>query len=175
MKDIFPGYQMIIAPSSDDARAKWDAVKDEKVDIIVGGGLSLNDISWSSISSMNKAVNSHVLYVPDQSDTWQNPVMTFEHKTGDCEDYAILKRAILAQHLPTSQTALVLGEIASLAGNQQHAFLIVELADERRVLDNKFDQIIEPQDYINWIPKKLLTDDDVFLFGRQFSIAETAE
>jgi transglutaminase/protease-like cytokinesis protein 3 len=44
---------------------------------------------------------------------------------------------------------IVLGQIKELSGNLDRAWLAVRLDDAWRVLDNKFDQLIAPADYIN--------------------------
>lgn len=168
MKSIFEGYVEIEAPSGDTERVKWNGI-DWSVFAVEHGPVTLD-----MIEKQNVYTNSTVKYRSDLGDTWQHPSTTLNTEQGDCEDYAILKMAILAAiGVPRSMMALVLGEIASLNGNSAHAFLVVELDGRRYVLDSKFDQMIEPKDYVNWQPKKMLCDDGVFIYSKEFTIADT--
>jgi len=96
---------------------------------------------------------------------------TEELGTGNCEDFAILKYSTLLQlGIPETSLCLVLAELVAL--NTAHALLLVELGEERRVLDNKFDQLIAPADYINLTPIKGFSGSSGFLFARQFSFGD---
>src|SRR5262245_3197474 len=173
MKNIFPNYVAIVAPPEDDARAKWEQIAPQHLTtppVLIG---QLEEAS--SAAEINVAVNQAIEYRTDPDDRWQTPAETLTLMIGDCEDFAILKWALLVRtgrYMP-GDFALVLGEIASLAGNQPHAFLVVS-DHGLSVLDNKFDQLIAPQDYINWQPMKVITDGDVFLFSKTFIIADIA-
>jgi hypothetical protein len=43
------------------------------------------------IRETNTAVNEYLTYKPDSGDYWQSPEESLKYRTGDCEDYAILK------------------------------------------------------------------------------------
>lgn len=47
------------------------------------------------INRINKTVNTSIIYTADQDDYWQSPGETLTRGRGDCEDYAILKAAML--------------------------------------------------------------------------------
>jgi predicted transglutaminase-like cysteine proteinase len=140
----------------------------------VANALALT-IDWPSVEAMNADVNASVKYVPDPKDYWQPPKVTWASLSGDCEDYALLKLGILLRAgLPLSGAALVLGEIASLAGNAHHAFLVVEIDGTQRVLDNKFDQLIDPTEYLNWVPRKaIIADGTGYLYSAVTTIASS--
>ena len=176
MKNIFPGYVEIEAPASDTERVKWRSVMPGIVGDYVED-MAMRDRSLASVDSMNDKVNNLIKYKPDDArDHWQMPQETVDKLSGDCEDFAILKYAILRNSgFWGDQLALVLGEIASLSGNKAHAFLVVEVEGARCVLDNKFDQLIDPKNYANFIPKKVVNDNGVFLYSKQFTIAETTK
>src|SRR5262249_7441337 len=150
----------IVAPADDDTRAKWAAVKDEVVGIV----------GPSNLEGVNCAVNRWVKYQPDNSgDVWNRPTVTVRCQVGDCEDFAILKRSILLNlGFSSSKMALVIGSIFG----QDHAFLVVNTDEGFRVLDNRFDEVIDPAEYANLVPKKLLKDDDVFLYSKMFTLKE---
>ena len=168
MKGIFfPGYVEIAVSSSDTERAKWNAI-DWRIGYEENGLVDLD-----MVQTQNKVINLRIKYLADPADDWQQPSTTLARGTGDCEDYAILKMAMLAAiGFPRNKMALVLGEIAAMPQNEAHAFLVVEIDGKRWVLDNKFDQLIEPQDYINFHPMKMLCDDGVFLYSKVFTISE---
>jgi predicted transglutaminase-like cysteine proteinase len=102
---------------------------------------------------------------PGDDDLWEN-----------CEDYAILKYALLRKAgLPETAMMIIVGEIASMPANIPHAWLLAWVGDAWRVLDNKFDQLIDPADYTNWIPRKGASRDRVLLFSRVFTLNEVAD
>lgn len=47
----------------------------------------------------NKAINEAIEYKVDPEDVWQTPEETLSLGTGDCEDYALLKRAYVVNHM----------------------------------------------------------------------------
>lgn len=54
------------------------------------------------LDDINYSVNCMIHYVPDidvhkTNDKWQMPAETLRRKTGDCEDYAILKASMLVK------------------------------------------------------------------------------
>lgn len=174
MRNIFAGFAEIPAPDDNPYAAKWNAVKDAALAATVGG-VSDGVFTFGSLSVLNAAVNGHVLYQRDPDDDWKTPFDTFESMVGDCEDYANLKRAILLQHgFPRDRANLILGTL--VAGTfEDHAFLVVDLDGERLILDNKFDQLVRPADYVNFVPKVLLTNKGVFTYMHTFTIAELAK
>jgi len=48
------------------------------------------------VGPMNRDVNLSIVATRDVTDHWQTPLETLERGKGDCEDYAILKLAVLA-------------------------------------------------------------------------------
>lgn len=109
----WPGFTARPLPRG--IEGKWDAVKAERIaDPTVG--------QPDPPRSVNAWVNRHVAYAADPRDRWQGPAETLRLGTGDCEDYAILKRAILlARGWPANRLALVVGH--DLARRQGHALL----------------------------------------------------
>ena len=170
LQNLFQGYTQFEAPAEDEALAKWHALQ-PTLRIPLSDPLSLD---WQGLAELNSRINRQITWQePNEHDDWQTPEQTLALGRGDCMDYAVLKYAmILSAGAETENLGIVIGEIAAMPENIQHAWLCVQLADERRVLDSKFDQLIDPRDYINWQPKKLLVEDSCFLFGKQIVLAD---
>lgn len=167
MRAIFPGYTEITLTGDADF-ARWRKARPSPPVVPVADGLT-----WHGVENLNENINRRIKYKSDAIDEWQTADETQSCGTGDCEDYAILKyRTLLHLGIAEDRLCFVLAEIAAMPSNQQHAFLIVELNGERKVLDNKFDNLITPQAYLdtNLIPKKGFSGDRAFLFGKQFTI-----
>lgn len=165
MKNIFVSYTEITLTADPDL-TRWRKVRPSPPAVPVADGLT-----WHVVENLNENINRRIKYKSDNIDEWQTADFTQSCGTGDCEDYAILKyRTLLHLGVPEDRLCFVLAEIAAMPNNQPHAFLIVELNGERRVLDNKFDKLIAPDDYLNLIPKKGFSGDRAFLFGKQFTI-----
>lgn len=171
MRGIFPGYAEVEAPQSDDVRAKWSRVLPELSETDYVRDMRLPDKTAVSVARMNEDVNRTVRYRPEQGDRWQTPQETMEELAGDCEDYAILKYAVLLHSgFWLQHAAMILGTIG---GQGDHAFLVALVEGKYQVLDNKFDHLIRPPDYVNFTPKKSVGGGEgVLLYLRQFTIAD---
>ncbi|MBA3941792.1 MAG: hypothetical protein C0520_11325 [Sphingopyxis sp.] len=96
---------------------------------------------------VNQWVNRRIAYVDDdrnygQSDFWATAEQTIARGRGDCEDFAILKMQMLAAAgIDRDRVKLVL--LRDLALNADHAFLLVQSAQGRLVLDNMTDQLYD--------------------------------
>jgi transglutaminase-like putative cysteine protease len=170
----FAGFRSLQAGPDDPIRLKWDAVR-TSLDIpesalptvLAGVGVGLE-----KITDRNALINFLIVYTPepDGADVWQTPSQTLLLHRGDCEDFAILKYALLRKWgLPAR---IVVGEIKSISGNLPHAWCATYLDGHWLALDNKFDQLIKVGDYINWLPIAAMHDAGVVRFGREFSINE---
>jgi hypothetical protein len=167
----FAGYRSFAAGPDDPMRIKWGTVKSAlKLD-----GVTAKDLSQKSPAALNLAVNRLIKYQaePEGQDVWQRPSDTLQLGHGDCEDYAILKYALLAE--AGVPVRLVVGQIKSieaLDGHIPHAWCAAYLANEWHALDQKFDHLIPVSEYINWLPIAACHDDIVMLFGRVFTMNE---
>lgn len=175
MTGIFNGYTTIPTSATDDAIAKWQSVHSA----IKGGYFPKDDLditSWDSIAALNYKINDPkdgIKYVFDPANRWQTPAETMSLKTGECIDYAVLKYATLFHYGVSEEfLAIILCEIAAMPKNLPHAFLIMEKQEEIKVLDNKFDQLIDPNEYDNLIPLKLLHYEAVRLFAKPFTLSD---
>lgn len=99
------------------------------------------------LARVNQWVNQQIAYVNDdrnyrQSDFWATAEQTIARGSGDCEDYAILKMQLLrAAGVDASRMKLVL--LRDLAANSDHAFLLVQTAEGKVVLDNMTDRVYD--------------------------------
>lgn len=172
MRNLFKHFVEMPMHEGDPDLAKWRKVETLRID--PGQQWPACAANWDAIKAMNLAVNEMITYRDDPDDHWQTPAETLKLRTGDCEDYALLKFGTLL-NVGVLNVMLVLAEIARMPQNQPHAFLIVELNGQRRVLDNKFNQLIEPDDYINLVPQKGFVQGPLgqaLLFGKQIKLAD---
>lgn len=91
-------------------------------------------MAWPTVSALvrniNQTVNARMIYRPDIRDHW-----TLGGRYGDCEDYALTKRAkLMAAGIPPG--ALRLAVLTTDKG-VQHAVLLVDTTAGSVVLDNR--------------------------------------
>lgn len=99
----------------------------------------------AQVEAVNKAVNNRLTYREDSrlfgtADHWATPTESLARRAGDCEDYAILKRAALrAIGVPDSDMYLVI--LRDLAVRADHAVLAVRIDGKTMILDNRNNQL----------------------------------
>lgn len=99
------------------------------------------------LQRVNAFVNAQIAYVADdrnygQRDLWATAGQTIARGKGDCEDFAILKMHMLrAAGIDPKRMKLVL--LRDLAANADHAFLLVDTAEGKLVLDNLTDRLYD--------------------------------
>ena len=152
--DIFNSVALSIGRSPLDAR--WNGVSGAGVGGNAGAfAASLRgDGILAKLESVNSYVNARVRFVDDRiqfgvADRWQAPSSTLLRGRGDCEDFALAKRAMLrAAGVPDKDLYLVV--LKDLSRRADHAVLVVRAAGRFLVLDNGTDRIVdssEVQDY----------------------------
>jgi len=170
MEPVFVNYLAMEAPPDDQLRIKWDNVRK-------GFNVTLPvKLDSPDLAKANALVNHLITYKeePEGKDYWQLPEETLTTKTGDCEDFAILKYKLLMPYYREEDMRIIVGNIKSLSvpsGHKPHAWLAVYY-DGWKVLDSMFPQIITPGDYINWIPVAEIHASSVKLLGKAFKIAD---
>lgn len=111
-------------------------------------GYSRNNHPITNLDLINKSVNKYIRYTTENEDTWQLPFRTFQLKRGDCEDFALLKRALLQGGPYETKLAVVRRK----ADNQAHAVLFVEVQWEGNtheyVLDNLSNTLLRVEDWL---------------------------
>lgn len=98
-------------------------------------GTSCNRDVFSQMQAVNTYVNRSITYKSDGIDTdyWQYPEETLQKHTGDCEDYAILKAALL-------HTDGII-HIVQVDAQTYHAILEID----GLYLDNRFKDILSEE------------------------------
>ncbi|MGJ3230748.1 MAG: transglutaminase-like cysteine peptidase [Oceanicaulis sp.] len=94
---------------------------------------------WATVIKVNRGANRAIRYVPDQTfgnrDLWR-----IADSAGDCEDYALAKRAALLE-LGFPGASLRLATVFSRRTGH-HAVLVLSTTDGDYVLDNNRDAIL---------------------------------
>lgn len=99
------------------------------------------------LARVNAWVNREITYRGDdqnyrRSDFWATAQQTLALRSGDCEDFAILKMHMLrAAGIDPARMKLVL--LRDLAANADHAFLLVQTDSGKFVLDNTTDRVYD--------------------------------
>jgi predicted transglutaminase-like cysteine proteinase len=152
--DIFNSVALSIGRSPLDAR--WHKVSGAGVAGNAGAyAASLRDDHIiAKLEAVNSYVNARVRFVDDRvqfgvADRWLAPSETLARGRGDCEDFALAKRAML-RAAGVSERDLYLVVLKDLSRRADHAVLVVRAAGRFLVLDNGTDRIVdssEVQDY----------------------------
>ena len=104
----------------------------------------------SKLNAVNLTVNQLITYKaePPLGSNWQSYEETLLILTGDCEDYAILKAHYLKE-FPKKTIVVVWTREEGYA----HAVLEVTLGNQKFYLDNRFDYVLNQDQFIsNYIP-----------------------
>lgn len=127
----------------------------------------------AGVAGINREVNRAVRYISDSvqhgvADRWSSPLATLEAGLGDCEDYAILKYALLREAgMPEADLKLLL--VKDHAARQDHAVLAVRLEGRWLVLDNRWDALVESRELRRFMPLFALGGDGVELFATPYA------
>lgn len=108
----------------------------------------------AKVEAVNAYVNGHVRFVDDivqfrVADRWQSVGETLGRGRGDCEDYALAKRAML-RAAGVAEHDLYLVVLKDLTRRADHSVLVVRANGRFLVLDNGTDRIVDSanvQDY----------------------------
>jgi predicted transglutaminase-like cysteine proteinase len=95
---------------------------------------ALNKSLWSRLIDINASVNSMVRPVTDLDAWGQEEVWSYPAATGDCEDYALLKRKLLMKAGIAENNLLI--TVVRQADGSGHAVLTVVTTQGEFVLDN---------------------------------------
>ncbi|HVF38061.1 MAG TPA: transglutaminase-like cysteine peptidase [Sphingomicrobium sp.] len=165
--DVFNSVALSIGRSSLDAR--WSRVSGAGVGGSAGSfAAALRDQPViARAEAINSYVNARVRFTDDRvqfgtADRWLAASETLARGRGDCEDYAIAKRAMLrAAGVPDKDLYLVV--LKDLSRRADHAVLVVRAAGRFLVLDNGTDRIVDSRDVVDYRP--ILT----FAAGRTYT------
>lgn len=106
------------------------------------------------IPKVNYMVNRLVTYRDDvrlwqAGEYWASPVETLEKRAGDCEDYAILKYALL-RDLGVDDSDMRIVVLRDTAARSHHAVLSVRHDGNWLILDNRFSRVRFERDLPNY-------------------------
>ena len=154
--DVFNSVALAISRSPLDAR--WGRVSGAGVGGSAGAfAASLRgDDVLSKLEAVNGYVNARVRFVDDRvqfgvADRWMAPSETLTRGRGDCEDFALAKRAML-RSAGVAEKDLYLVVLKDLSRRADHAVLVVRAAGRFLVLDNGTDRIVDSSDVQDYKP-----------------------
>lgn len=118
---------------------------------------------------VSASVNALVSYRTDEQnhgrlDQWSTPNETLRRGSGDCEDYAILKMAILAR-LGIPITAMEIVVVKDTSRRLYHAVLAVALEDRSLILDNMTNAVETDKAKRDYAPLFSLSGKANYVFG----------
>lgn len=131
----------------------------------------------AKIEAVNAYVNARVRFVDDSvqfgvGDRWMAPSETLSRGRGDCEDYAIAKRAML-RAAGVADNDLYLVVLKDLTRRADHAVLVVRAAGRFLVLDNGTDRIVDSATVRDYRPILTFTAGRTFTHGYRRDVAPT--
>lgn len=132
----------------------------------VGGSMSsVRD----KLNLVNHEINRRIKYRKDvdshgRLDQWSSPSQTLASGYGDCEDYALLKMAVLeAQGISLQDMTLVI--LYDKKRHFYHAVLSVEIQGTHYILDNMRDQVLADSRLPDYQPLFSISNGRGFLHG----------
>lgn len=122
-----------------------------------------------ALSRVNAWVNTQVRHVEDRvarraADHWATAGQTLRLRSGDCEDFAILKYQMLAA-LGVSREDMYLTLARDLVRNADHAVLIVKHQGRFYMLDNSTNELLDAAEAHDYRAMMSFTDGHAFLHG----------
>ncbi len=94
---------------------------------------------WSVVKDINESVNNSVLPMTDFDIHGREEVWSYPDVVGDCEDYVLLKRAMLMEKGFSSSDLLI--TVVRKANGEGHAVLTLRTSEGDFVLDNLEDSV----------------------------------
>lgn len=154
-----PGWATLKIPAKGGLWNKWAAVKNEVLRRPPG---------VSNIQDVHNYARSHVTYKrePVAADDWQKPTDTLKRGAGDCEDFAVLERALLLSvgYKEADLYVVVLNEaMAGFSGTQDHA--VVFCGDH--YLDCRTGNVLHKSQFKDARPIFAFKQNLAYLFGRK--------
>lgn len=122
------------------------------------------------LSAVNRSVNTLIAYRRDKdiygtADYWATPSATLASGVGDCEDFAILKLAVLASAgVPDASMSVVV--IKDERREVYHAVLAVTTSRGAYILDNLSETVRRDVELPNYMPLYAISAGRGFIYGR---------
>lgn len=136
---------------------RWEAVKDRPL------GVRLS--RPGRFTKAQKLVNERLIYTAEGIDHWDAPQAAWDIGRGDCEEYALCKRAILlASGIPDEDLFFVL--VNDLDRHAPHALLIARQGESSYLMDITGD-ICRVENAKDFMPCAAFTGSAGWLYGRK--------
>ncbi len=167
--DIFNSVALSIGRSPLDAR--WNRVSGASAGgaaASFAAALRGEDVI-TKLEAVNSYVNGRVRFIDDRvqfgvADRWMPASETLARGRGDCEDFALAKRAMLrAAGIPDKDLYLVV--LKDLTRRADHAVLVVRAAGRFLVLDNGTNRIVDSSDVQDYKPILTFTANSAYTHG----------
>ena len=128
-----------------------------------------DDNVLAKLEAVNHYVNARVRFVDDRvqygvADRWTAASQTLARGRGDCEDFAIAKRAML-RAAGVAERDLYLVVLKDLTRRADHAVLVVRANGRFLVLDNGTDRIVDSASVQDYRPILTFTQGKVWTHG----------
>jgi predicted transglutaminase-like cysteine proteinase len=112
------------------------------------------------LGQINRAVNLAIRYVDDLTahgfvDVWSSPFATLAKRSGDCEDYAIVKFAALLEAGVAAEDVRML-IVRNAARNEDHAVVSVRHEGQWLILDNRSLLMLADTEHARYTPLLVL-------------------
>ena len=110
---------------------------DHEVDGFIDGLSRRKPIGAPEFDAVNTYVNRFIAYERDADvDDWTGPFEVLTDRAGDCEEYALMKWAIL-RAIGVEQSKMAVTVVRDLVARRLHAFLVVRVGNRTVVLDSR--------------------------------------
>ena len=130
------------------------------------------------LAAVNRSVNRLITYRRDKDlygtmDYWAKPSATLDRGMGDCEDYAILKMAVLAKAgVPARSMSVVI--LRDEKRQVYHAVTAVQTGNGAYILDNLEAELRRDSDLPNYMPLYSVSAGRGYIYGRRTGGATVA-
>jgi predicted transglutaminase-like cysteine proteinase len=137
-------------------------------------GIVSGEARRTVIHAVNRAVNATIRYQTDAAawgseDYWASPQETMARGVGDCEDYALLKLAMLAAiGVPEPEMTVVV--VKDLSRGIGHAVLAVRTGEGYEVLDNLTDAVRSDAEIASYVPLYSIGHAGTWIHGKRRAI-----
>ena len=126
-----------------------------------------------ALELINRKVNTLIGYRADRGDHWSSLTETALRGAGDCEDYALAKRALLvAAGFDESQIQFIV--LKETRRQIYHAVIAVHIDGARYILDNLSDAVMPDSVYRSYLPVVSFAEGKTYLHGFADSRAQLA-
>jgi predicted transglutaminase-like cysteine proteinase len=138
-----PGSAMLVGGVTSQPIGHYDFCKRNRQECRGNGKRTaaprVTEFGWSVIKEVNESVNFSVLPMTDYEIHGREEVWSYPDVVGDCEDYVLLKRAMLVER--GFSVADLLITVVRKPNGEGHAVLTLRTADGDFVLDNLNDTV----------------------------------